>query len=198
MECRRTVHPEIYDHDDGLIPPLDPGAAVRDRKRPAPWGVGTAVDILETPAAEFVVEAIGRTVAEDNPGYPADDPVVRVRWSADDETVYHFPRSRLVREAAVRDVPPDDLVASPCHAREFDAAENKQYIETVRDVGYVESVPTARETDAGLELIDGHKRRWVAGRAGLETVAVWVVDVDVDEAATLYAACHRDDQAPTE
>lgn len=91
----------------------------------------------------------------------------------------------------IEDVPPEGLVASPYHDRSFDAAANSQYIARVCRLGYIESLLTVRETDAGLEIVDGNKLRWIATEAGLETVGVWVVEVDNATAAALYNACHR-------
>lgn len=181
-----------FQHDPGLVSPLEVDAEVRDRKRPAPANTGTVVDVLGATADEFVVDAIDCTVAEDNPAYPPDDPVVVVVWDADErETPYHFPQSRLVSDPEIEDVPPRGLVASPSHDRSFDAAANPHYIDRVSRLGFIESLLTVRETGAGLELVDGHKRRWIATEAGLETVAVWVVEVDNATAAALYDACHR-------
>jgi ParB family chromosome partitioning protein len=177
------------------------GKCVRDRKHPTE--TGTVLAVWDVPAAEYHVEAITRTVADDNPDYPATDPVVELVWSdlGDDSaladaraahTVYHFPLSRLVCESCVRDVAPSVLAASPYHHRTFavDENHNEGYIRKIRSQGYINSLLLARETDAGLELVAGHKRRWVAQQAELDTVAVRVVDLSAWEAAIHYAEDH--------
>jgi NADH:ubiquinone oxidoreductase subunit len=183
---------------DGIV---TAGDRVRDRKRPI--DTGTVLAVRDVPAREYYVESIDTTVADDNPDYPANDPVVEVVWTdlGDDadlaaaraeHTVYHFPISRLVWESCVREVPPSDLRASPYHTRTFAVSENRNegYINAIRSQGYIESLLLVRETAAGLELVAGHKRRWVAYKAGLETVAVRVVTLSAWEAAIHYAEDH--------
>jgi ParB family chromosome partitioning protein len=187
-----------WPHAGGMVAA---GERVRDRKHPIETGIVLAV--RDVPAAEYHVEAITRTVANDNPDYPASDPVVELVWNdhgddpafagaRDDLTVYHFPLSRLVCEPCVRDVAPSALAASPYHHRTFAVDENHNagYIRKIRSQGYIESLLLARETAAGLELVAGHKRRWVAHQAGLDTVAVRVVDLSAWEAALHYAEDH--------
>ena len=160
---------------------------------------------------EYYVNAIGQSVAADNPGHPADDAVAAVVWDgqlADTEgsdmsvmdlratvierhvTVYHFPVSRVVAETEIKDLRLQTLAPSPYHCREFDPDENQQYINAVRGLGYVESVPVARPVGDRYELVDGHKRRWVAERAGLETLAVEIVALNDWEAANRYVRAH--------
>lgn len=183
---------------------VDAGDHVRDRKHPV--GTGTALGVRDVPAREYHVAAIDATVAEDNPAYPGSDPVVELVWAErsdaadfavvrDAHTVYHFPVSRLVCESCVRDVAPDTLCASPYHHRSFDIDENWNhgYIRKIRSQEYINSLLVARETDAGLELVAGHKRRWVAQKAGLDTVTVRLVDFDEWEAAVHYARDHLSD-----
>lgn len=177
------------------------GERVRDRKHPNE--TGTVLAVHDVPAREYYVEAIDTTVAADNEDYPTSDSVVEVVWSdlgdavdlaeaRDGHSVYHFPVSRLVCESCVRDVAPETLVASPYHHRSFswDENRNRQYIYFVRGQRYINSLLLARETATGVELVAGHKRRWVATQAGLETVAVRVVDFSAWEAAIHYAQDH--------
>jgi hypothetical protein len=182
---------------DGMV---KAGEHVRDRQRPI--DTGTVLAVHDEPASEYHVDAIETTVAADNPEYPPDDPVVEVVWSAldgddlatarDERTVYHFPVSRLVGESCVREVSPAALHASPYHTRTFswDENRNRHYIYGIRRKGYIGSLVLARETGDDLELVAGHKRRWVADKAGLETVAVRVVDLSEWEAAVHYAEDH--------
>lgn len=177
---------------------LGVGDRVRDRKRP--YQTGTVVGVSDTSARDYYVEAIDATVAADNPDHMGSDPVVAVVWAEpatlataqEAPSVYHFPASRLVAEPHVRDVPPSDLRAAPYHRRTFvrDENHNQGYIYTIRSQGYIESLLLARETTTGLELVEGHKRRWVAQEAGLDTVAVRVVDLNEWEAAVHYAQDH--------
>jgi hypothetical protein len=180
---------------DGLVAA---GARVRDRKRPV--DAGTVLTVRNTPAAAYYVESIETTVAADNPAYPASDRVIDVVWTdldttdlaaaRDEPPVYHFPASRLVGESCMREVPPSDLRVSPYHHRTFLGRENRGYIRAIHAQGYIESVLVARETPAGLELVAGHKRRWVAQKAHLDTIAVRVVDLSEWEAAIHYAQDH--------
>lgn len=177
---------------------VDVGDRVRDRKRP--YQTGTVIAMSETPARDYYVEAIDATVAADNPDHMRSDPVVMIVWSdpatlataQESPSVYHFPASRLVAEPHVRDVPPSVLRSAPYHRRTFarDENHNQGYINHIRSHGYIESLLLARETATGLELVEGHKRRWVAQEAGLDTVAVRVVDLDAWEAAVHYAQDH--------
>lgn len=180
---------------------VEAGAGVRDRKHPDE--TGTVLAVRDIPADEYHVDAIDTTVAADNEDYPASDPVVELVWSAlgddpvfaaarDAHTVYHFPLSRLVCASCVRDVAPETLAASPYHTRTFAVDENHNagYITKIRSQGYINSLLLARETPTGLELVAGHKRRWVAHQAGLATVAVRVVDLSAWEATLHYAEDH--------
>lgn len=188
---------------------VEAGDHVRDRKHPV--GTGTVLGVRDVPAREYHVAAIDATVAEDNPAYPGSDPVVELVWAErsdaadlavvrDVHTVYHFPVSRLVCESCVRDVAPDTLCASPYHHRSFAIDENwnRGYIRKIRSQGYINSLLVARETGAGLELVAGNKRRWVAQQAGLDTVAVRLVDFDEWEAAMHYVRDHLQDFADEE
>lgn len=180
---------------------VEAGEQVRDRKHPTE--TGTVLAVRDISASEYYVYIIDATVAADNPAYPASDPVVELVWSdlgddpalaaaRDAHTVYHFPLSRLVGASCVRDVAPSALAVSPYHTRTFAVDENHNagYIRKIRSQGYINSLLLARETDAGLELVAGHKRRWVAHQAGLDTVAVRVVDLSAWEAALHYAEDH--------
>jgi hypothetical protein len=180
---------------------VEAGEYVRDRKRPNK--TGTVLDVSDIPASEYSVDALGKTIAADNPQYPGSDPVVALVWSEcsstgdraavrDQQSVYHFPLTRLVCESCIRDIPPRSLHPSPYDQRSFswDENRNRQYIHAIRSQRYHNSVLLARETDAGPEIVAGHKRRWVAQEAGLDTVAVRLVDLSEWEAAIHYAEDH--------
>lgn len=180
---------------------VETGEHVRDRKRPNK--TGTVLAVRDIPANEYYVDAIEKTVAADNPNHPENDPVVELVWDEYDTNtnldtvreqrkVYHFPISRLVAESCIRDVEPNKLHESPYHHRSFswDEDRNRPYIYSIRSQGHHNSILLARQTDAGLELVAGHKRRWVAEEAGLDTVAVRIVDLGDWEAAIHYAEDH--------
>lgn len=169
---------------------FEPGLEVCDRRWPAPWSVGVVDEVPEETAEEVYVDAIGKTVAEDNPGYPATDTVVIVRWNPDDEKVYYFPESRLVFEDDLVDVAPEEIIPSPLHNRRFELEQNLGYVRSVHFRGSIPSVLTGRRVPGGVELIDGHKRRWIARWAALETVAVELVECSDAEARRQYRACH--------
>lgn len=212
----RELSARVLDPEAERFAPSRAEVDVRDRHRPAPGNVARVIDVSEVPADAYYVDAIEQTVAEDNPSYPSGDPVVRVVWHDDldavatlwrsweadqlaevvdarsDLTPYHFPASRLILNRHVVDVPPEDLLDSPYHRRSFDPEANRGYIHSVRYRGYVPSVLTVRRVSDGFEIVDGHKRRWVAEEAGLETVAVEIVDLDDREAALAYAQLHLD------
>jgi hypothetical protein len=180
---------------------IEAGDHVRDRNRPDK--TGTVLNVYDTPASDYYVDSIDKTVAADNPNYPGSDPVVELVWSecsvtddlaavGDQQSVYHFPLTRLVCESCIRDIPPSSLRSSPYDQRSFswDENRNQQYINAIRSQQHHNSVLLARETDAGPELVAGHKRRWVAQEAGLDTVAVRLVDFGDWEAAIHYAEDH--------
>lgn len=103
------------------------------------------------------------------------------------------PRLQIVGDADgddVTPVPPAALHPSPHHDSEFGTADNVDFIAVVRTAGTVGLLP-ARETPDGLELVDGHKRAWVARHAVLDTVAVRVLDLDDEAAAEAFAPTPR-------
>lgn len=54
------------------------------------------VELIDARADEFEIEETGETVADHNPGYPSDDPVVAGRYpNMGGDQVWHFPESRL-------------------------------------------------------------------------------------------------------
>lgn len=84
---------------DGPTHKLDVGCWTMDKTEPTPSPEANAVKVVEltnTPAEEFVVEETGKTVAEHNPGYPPNDPVVGgVYPNMGGDQTFHFPESRL-------------------------------------------------------------------------------------------------------
>ena len=87
------------------------------------------------------------------------------------------------RVKELRRVPASELRANPANWR-LHPEEQKGALQSVLDdVGFVGAV-IARETPAGLELLDGHLRADVAGD---EQVPVIVVDLNDEEAAKVLA-----------
>lgn len=71
-----------------------------DANEPTPSSEANTVKVLRTTgerADEYVVEATGQTVAEHNPNFPKDDPVVIGRYPnmSDPGKQFAFPESRL-------------------------------------------------------------------------------------------------------
>lgn len=99
----------------------------------------------------------------------------------------------VVRGAAserVEHVPLEEVHPSPYHAREFDAGDNASYIQQVAAREYAGSLPIVRVVSDGMQVVDGHKRAWIAQQAGLQSHAMRVVDWDDWRAAQHYAASH--------
>jgi ParB family chromosome partitioning protein len=183
--------------------------------------------VVNTPpktAAEWSL-ADGETVATDNPSYRDDEPVTvavyvdDVRrtipyWSPvgampmdalNDRGVnwYAFPDARLSRCGWVgpHTVPVECLEPSPYHRREFDVANNRQFLTEIQDRGYPDPAPLARVIDNGtvhlggdepprLELINGHRRVWAAREFGFESIPVRGVYLGDERAARWFARHH--------
>nr|WP_244995471.1 ParB/RepB/Spo0J family partition protein [Halomicroarcula pellucida] len=87
----------------------------------------------------------------------------------------------------------DDVDPAPYAIREFRRDENLQYIANVRQNGWAGSFPVVRETEDGYQIVEGHKRLWVAEQAGLDSHPVEVVDVDDWELAFRFVVDHLPD-----
>ena len=149
----------------------------------------------------------GGTVAETNPGYPADDRVVVVvfreqldehypqytgelplalcQLNRDGVDYYSFPASRLRRVDRLepREIDLDEIDPCPYHARNFVADENRAYIAAIRERGRPDPPPIVRDCGDRFELVNGHKRVWASHVAGLESIPC-----DVHYERDLYAA----------
>ncbi|WP_053773071.1 hypothetical protein [Halorubrum tropicale] len=101
---------------DDDLPALDVGDHVVDRDNEDEPRRLLVVGLSPVPADNYEVDG-GRTVADANPDYPADDDVIRVIFpkgsglDVDGHQRYAYPRSRLRRVAAVQDAPAVDLGA---------------------------------------------------------------------------------------
>lgn len=160
-----------------------------------------------------------RTVADDNPSYNPDEWVTIVVYRSELERVfpyysgqqpfslttlnnhdvkfYAFPDSRLTRKRMQRahEIPLDDIRPCRYHTRSFNVEGNESFIEETRNRGFPIPYPTVRVFDTGsetpdFELLDGHKRTWIAHVAGLDTIKCQCIYVDEREAARRYAENH--------
>jgi ParB family chromosome partitioning protein len=194
------------------IPPT--GAIVEDVEAKSQDAI-----VINTPsktAAEWTVDD-DRTVADDNPEYPADDPIVVVLHRSQVEEhiplysggvlplskvcevgikLYAFPLSRLdvVGELETPTVSIDAIHPSPYHSRTFDASTNREFIESINNTGELPGPVRARvlqHRPLKLELLNGHKRAWAACVAGFDEVPVWAQYWFTDEeAARIWARQH--------
>jgi len=201
---------------DGYSERFDHGDVVLDREGNDP-DEAVVVNTPATPAEEWEVRYDERTVADDNPDYPADDPVVIVVYrdtlvedqphycgvkpipistlNEDGVQWYAFPESRLEyvgRMTQTREIPLDQLDPSPYHSRNFSVDENRDYIDRIADRGYPKPEPLVRVLDDGFEIVNGHKRTWASHVAGLETIPCRTVRLDDEDAARAWANRHLD------
>jgi hypothetical protein len=101
--------------------------------------------------------------------------------------VAHAETIEVVDPSEIQAVSLDQVQPAPYHAREFDPLANGAYIASVRDDGWAGSYPIVRyvgEDGTQYEVLEGHKRLWVAEQAGLRSHPVEIVD-DVDDWAAL-------------
>jgi|TARA_R110002020_G_scaffold21850_7_gene74063 hypothetical protein len=82
-----------------------------------------------------------------------------------------------------RRVPASELTANPKNWRQHPAAQKAALTGLLEEIGFADAV-IARETDDGLELIDGHLRQEVMGN---QEIPVLIVDVTEEEADKMLA-----------
>ena len=82
------------------------------------------------------------------------------------------------RVKELRRVPASELRANPKNWRRHPPSQEAALRGVLEDIGFADAV-IARETDDGLELIDGHLRQEVMGD---QVIPVLVLDVTEDEA----------------
>jgi ParB family chromosome partitioning protein len=93
-------------------------------------------------------------------------------------TTHHLPPSTLRLERNIRDAKPDAAL-----------------IESVKSLGVLEPVVAVAALDGGLIVRSGHRRVLAAIEAGLDTVAVYVADVDdLDQAAEVGRIIRQRDE----
>jgi len=154
---------------------------------------GRKVRVVANDGREFIgwlerVSNGGHLVLRDAEDVDARDRVDPAHIRAVKSVVGVEPDGRVERIAV------DEIAPAPYHARKFDRSENRKYIEEVRNDGWTGSFPVVRPTTDGLEVVEGHKRLWVAEQAGLKDHPVRIVDVDDWAAARRFAADHLPDE----
>ena len=87
------------------------------------------------------------------------------------------------RITELRRVPASELTANPKNWRQHPAAQRAALTGLLEEIGFADAV-IARETDDGLELIDGHLRQEVMGN---QEIPVLIVDVTEEEADKMLA-----------
>lgn len=112
------------------------------------------------------------------------------------ETVERIPPTDPIEEVRVADIAP-----SPYTFRRMDDADHEKFVKLTRERGHLLTYPTVRSVaadeeshdhnhDHPYEVVAGHRRFETARRAGLETVAVRVADLDAWEAVERFVDDH--------
>lgn len=96
----------------------------------------------------------------------------------------------LENEQHIQAVSLDAIEPAPYHSRGFERADNRQYIEQVRNAGSLRSFPVVRRLAEGYEVIEGHKRLWVCRCAGFESHPVEVIECSDWEAMRAFVTDH--------
>lgn len=204
---------------------LDLGDIVMDKESDTSGPV--VVSRISMPAEEWQVPGRG-TLAEDNPDYPSDDRVIIVLFQdtlsesypyysgvkplaltdLNERGVkyYAFPESRVraISYITSHSIDLSTIEPSPYHARSFCAADNREFIQSIRKRGDLgERIPLLRPVDAGnggdeptFEILNGHKRVWAAHVAGLDSVTARCVYLSDEEAARTFVNAHFGDYGP--
>jgi ParB family chromosome partitioning protein len=98
-------------------------------------------------------------------------------------------------DTRIEELPLDAIQPAPYHARKLDASDNRGYIADVRENGWAGSFPVVRPIgDGEYEVVEGHKRLWVAEQAGLDSHPVEIDDVDEWTATQRFVADHLPDE----
>lgn len=110
---------------------------------------------------------------------------------------------RIASMAPIREVRVADIAPSPYTARTMNDADHEEFVKETRERGHLVTYPTVRPlADAApesepshdhacaYELVAGHRRFETARRAGLETIAVRVADLDAWEAVERFVDDH--------
>jgi hypothetical protein len=107
---------------------------------------------------------------------------------------------RLSPTEPIEEVRVADIAPSPYTYRSMDDTDHQRFIKETRERGHLLTYPTVRRVgddehhDRLYEVVAGHRRFETVRRAGLETVAVRVADLDAWEAVKRFV----DDHVPIE
>lgn len=202
----------------GSVVGLESGDLVRDRD--ADTGRDHQAVVVNTPpvsASEWVVHRRyhpDRTVAEDNPAYPADSAVVIVVFTGEESRLeyysgagsiklsylndrgipfYAFPRPRL-RKCGSRggfEIAVEKIRPSPYHSRSFSTQQNRQFIDEIAERGYPDPFPLVQVTESGeFVLLNGHRRVWASCVSELSSITVKGCYLSEKQAARIWCRCH--------
>jgi hypothetical protein len=98
----------------------------------------------------------------------------------------------------IREVRAGDIAPSPYTARSMDDADHEKFIKETRERGHLLTYPTVRRVAddeqrdyaRAYEVVAGHRRFATARKADLDTIAVWVADLDAWEAVERFVDDH--------
>lgn len=102
---------------------------------------------------------------------------------------------------SITEVRTDVVVPSPYSVRRTDDPDHRQFVKLTRERGHLLTYPTVRPVDApdhAYEVVAGHRRFHAARKAGLETIAVRIADLDDWEAVTWFVDEHIPVEGGTE
>lgn len=187
-----------------------------DRANPDPMVV-----IKQPPqtAKEWTVYSRNRTVAEDNPDYPADDPVVccvhlssfshPYHWyrggqhqplseiQKQGHSVYIFPEERIEPHVQLPapQIPLEHIFPSPFHNQSFGIQSDFRLAARLEYDGETFAPLIVRprpqsSTPGDVELLNGHRRYWAAAVAGFDTIACSPCFLSDQAAAKWFANAH--------
>jgi hypothetical protein len=112
---------------------------------------------------------------------------------SDPETVERLSPMEPIEEVRVADIAP-----SPYTFRRMDDADHEKFVKLTRERGHLLTYPTVRRVGSDeqrdhnceYEVVAGHRRFETARRAGLDTIAVRVADLDAWEAVERFVDDH--------
>lgn len=192
------------------------GAIVEDREDSSP-NPAVVINTPDLSIDEWNVPS-GRTVADENPRYDHHEDVIIVLYKPDlnelypyysgvkpldlseisnsPTTHYGFPKSRLkgIGKIDAHEIPLSQIHPIPYHARNFNAAENSEFIKEIKDRGYPRPYPLLRVLDEDqFQILNGHKRIWVSSIIGLDRIPARCLYVDDWTAARTFITRHLPD-----
>jgi hypothetical protein len=110
------------------------------------------------------------------------------------ETVERLSPMEPIKEVRVADIAP-----SPYTFRQMNDADHEKFVKLTRERGHLLTYPTVRpvaegehshDHDRAYEVVAGHRRFETARKAGLETIAVQVADLDAWGAVKRFVDDH--------